>query len=80
MNYQEKHLSEQAEKLGGAWRLDHGFMPIIILTTEEAALIIKKLENNYLNINAGPLAVKYTDREGKELIFDIRDITFMYRG
>ncbi len=72
MNDQEKYLSEQAEKLGGAWRLDHEFMPIIILTTDEAALLVKKLERK-------PLAIKYTDRDLVERIIDIRDVTFIYR-
>ncbi len=71
MNDQEKILSEQAEKLGGGWRLDHGFLPIITLTTDEAALLVKKLERK-------PLAIKYTDQDHIERIIDVRDVTFIY--
>lgn len=40
----EEIVRAQARTLGGGWRMEHGVMPVVVLTTVEAARIIEKLE------------------------------------
>lgn len=41
----EEIVQAQAQELGGGWRMEHGVMPVVILTTVEAARIIEKLKS-----------------------------------
>lgn len=40
----EEKIQEQARKLGGGWRIERGIMPVVVLTTVEAARLILKLD------------------------------------
>lgn len=37
-------LERLAKKLGGGWRIEHGVMPLIVLTLPEAQRLEEKLE------------------------------------
>lgn len=68
---QEELIREQAEKLGGSWRMEHGHMPVVVLTTVEADDVIKRLE-------AQPLVVQYKDAAGITHNLDPKDVTLVY--
>lgn len=40
----EEKVQEQARTLGGGWRMERGIMPVVVLTTVEAARLILKLD------------------------------------
>ena len=41
---QEPRIRELAQKLGGGWRLEHGIMPVVVLTIVEAEALEARLE------------------------------------
>lgn len=64
-------VRQQAERLGGGWRMEHGIMPVVVLTTVEAENVIQRLEHC-------PLAVKHTAPDGTETMFDPDEISYIF--
>jgi hypothetical protein len=71
----EEIVREQAEKLGGGWRMEHGVMPVVVLTTVEAAAVIEKLESRS-HVLSQILGVKTSDNA----IHHPDDVTYIFPG
>lgn len=64
-------VREQAQRLGGGWHMKQNIMPVVELTTVEAAAVIHKLDRR-------PLAFKYEDADGKEYVLPPDKVTMIY--
>jgi hypothetical protein len=60
----------QAKRLGGGWRMEHGVMPVVVLTTVEAERLIKLLDRM-------PIAIQVPCK-GETLTFPWHDVTLCY--
>jgi hypothetical protein len=70
-------IQEQAKQLGGGWRMEKGgLMPIVVLTTDEAAALIQKL--NRKSPHDGLLAVRYLDNDDKIYVLPPDRVEFIY--
>lgn len=68
----EETVREQAQKLGGGWRMEHGVIPVVVLTTFEAGKVIERLERN-----PEPAAIR-VELDGKPVFFKWEDVELIF--
>lgn len=69
-------VQEQAKQLNGGWRMEYGGrIPVVLLTTVEAASLIEKMKKAP---HDGLLAVRYQDEDDKIHVLPPDRITFIY--
>lgn len=71
----EQKVKDQAHKLGGGWRMEHGLMPVVVLTTVEAEAVLERIENPS---QRDLLGVQYKEPDGKTLFLHPNDVTLIY--
>lgn len=64
-------VRQQAQRLGGGWRMEHGVMPVVVLTTVEAEAVIQHLDRK-------PLAITYEDPKRGTVVLHPDNVTYLY--